>query len=269
MNAHLRINEQQLTEFAKRIELIASHILEGSHFSKRGGEGIEFHSSLPYSEGEDIRRIDWKRYASTDRYYIQKFEREEKSSWTILWDSSSSMNYGSKPDFGRLFVGSILFLARVWGDSWTLLPDGDVSFEEAFKFILGNQAGLEPQQFEEIEGSRSSKLILISDFFFEEALLKSLVDRWEEEFKEIHLVQTLDLKELSFDFADVTRFEDMESTDRLTLDPRTARSAYMEALMQHQGFLKSLIPEGSGSFRRVLANADHVEKELMEFFEDL
>ena len=59
MPSTLGVSESQLLEFAKSIQLEASKALEGLHASRRGGEGLEFHSSNQYTEGDDARFIDW------------------------------------------------------------------------------------------------------------------------------------------------------------------------------------------------------------------
>ena len=63
-------NSSELIEFAKTVELEATRFLEGQHRSARAGQGIEYHSSVAYAEGEDAKHLDWKRFAATDRFLV-------------------------------------------------------------------------------------------------------------------------------------------------------------------------------------------------------
>lgn len=265
---NLKFDENRLIEFAKRVELASTHVLEGFHRSKRAGEGVEFQSLRPYTEGEDARRIDWKRYASSDRVVIRQYEREEKSSWKFIFDSSESMNFGEKKTYQQHLAGVFIFLAKVWGDSWVLEPDFRFVLEDAFEALLSNEAGLEPGQWNQVEGSSHSRLVVLSDFFVESSVLSEQVKLWSDEFRSLHFVQILDPKELSFDFRNVVRFEDRESEDRMTLDVGAAKKAYLAELKKHQEELRQLV-EQQGSFHCFSAEIETLEESGIRFFEDL
>gem|GEM_PF-4653874 len=264
----LSIDEGRLIEFAKSIEIIGSKVLEGLHRSRRGGEGLEFHSLSSYSYGEDAKRIDWKRYAASDRLYVRKFEREEKTAWTFLVDSSESMAYGSKRSFACQWAAAQIFLAKCWSDPWTLAPDIHNSMEEAFLQLSQNQAGLPPENFSSVEGSSDCHLILLSDTFFEkERLIKSL-NSWRENFKKIHLIQVLDEREARFSFSNVLRFEDLESDDKLTLDSKAVKKLYLKEFQEHQNFVRDLFQK-EGSFSPFVVGEKPIEDQLLLFFEGL
>ena len=72
----------------------------GRHASPLRGSGIEFHDYRPYTPGDDLRSIDWKRYGRTDRYYLKRYRRETDLNLHVMVDGSASMDFaslGSKP----------------------------------------------------------------------------------------------------------------------------------------------------------------------------
>jgi len=72
----------------------------GRHASPLRGSGIEFHDYRPYTPGDDLRDIDWKRYGRTDRYYLKRYRRETDLNLHLMVDGSASMDFsqvGAKP----------------------------------------------------------------------------------------------------------------------------------------------------------------------------
>ena len=72
----------------------------GRHASPLRGSGIEFHDYRPYTPGDALRSIDWKRYGRTDRYYLKRYRRETDLNLHVMVDGSASMDFaslGSKP----------------------------------------------------------------------------------------------------------------------------------------------------------------------------
>lgn len=76
----------------------------GRHASPLRGSGIEFHDYRPYTPGDDLRNIDWKRYGRTDRYYLKRYRRETDLNLHVMVDGSASMNFSKikgKPEDDR------------------------------------------------------------------------------------------------------------------------------------------------------------------------
>lgn len=262
------LQDSELIEFSKAVELAATEVLDGMHVSARGGQGIEYHSTLPYADGEDARRIDWKRVAATDRYYVNRFEREAKSSWTLLIDRSSSMTYGQKLKWVSQWAGALIFLAKIWGDRWRLLPNHEGDVEEAFQILTRNQAGvLEPESLK-LEGRASERLVVFSDFFWGEEKVREAIRKWQGEFVHIYLLQILDPKESAFGFSGVTEFRDLESSDRLILDAGRMAARYRKSLKKLQETLRTSLQEGSFSMT-FEAGQVKLKDQLLNFFEEL
>ena len=79
-----------------RARLIVDGFFTGMHRSPRRGISIEFADHRSYTQGDDLRHIDWKVFGRTDKYYIKEYEQETNLNLLIVVDSSESMNFRSE-----------------------------------------------------------------------------------------------------------------------------------------------------------------------------
>ena len=101
------------------LELVARTVVEGFigglHRSPRLGASTDFAEHRPYSPGDDIRRIDWKLFARTDRFYVKEFEADTNTNLLLLLDVSPSMRYRgdgvSKLEYGCLLAASLAYFS--------------------------------------------------------------------------------------------------------------------------------------------------------------
>ena len=117
------------------LELVARSVVDGfingMHRSPYFGASVDFAEHRGYVPGDDIRRVDWRLYARTDRYYIKEYEADSNSNFAILLDVSRSMGYGSsgvtKLDYGRILAGCLTYLVHKQRDRVGLVAfDNDV-----------------------------------------------------------------------------------------------------------------------------------------------
>src|SRR5690349_23824256 len=84
------------------LELVARIVVEGFinglHRSPNLGASMDFAEHRAYMPGDDIRRIDWRLYARSDRYYIKEFEADTNANFSVLVDVSKSMSFSSRRD---------------------------------------------------------------------------------------------------------------------------------------------------------------------------
>lgn len=107
-----------------RLDLIALTVVEGFligiHRSPYHGLSQEFAEHRPYIAGDEIRRIDWRVYARTDRLYVKESEEETNAPVRILLDVSASLGYTphdlSKLDYARYLAAALAYLATRQGD---------------------------------------------------------------------------------------------------------------------------------------------------------
>src|SRR5437868_8592845 len=120
----------------KDLSLVAKTVVDGFMIglnkSTVKGPGLEFSQYRSYQPGDDLRWLDWKRYARSDRYYIRESEIETSISIRLLVDASNSMAHRdgayTKLDYARLLAASLGWLAHTQGDSFGLytFQEGDV-----------------------------------------------------------------------------------------------------------------------------------------------
>src|SRR6476660_7438728 len=87
-------------QFAAR--LIVEGFYQGKHHSPFHDFSAEFADYRPYTDGDEIRSIDWRAFARTDRYYIKLFRKETDMNCYLLLDTSNSMAYQGETDVSKL-----------------------------------------------------------------------------------------------------------------------------------------------------------------------
>src|SRR5712691_3536799 len=123
----------------KNLELRAKVVVEGFwnglHRSPYHGFSVEFTEYRQYSPGDDLRYLDWRLYARSDRYYIKKFEDETNLRCHLLVDNSRSMGYGSLPytkaQYANTLAGTLAYFLYLQGDAVGLL-----TFDEGLRDYL-------------------------------------------------------------------------------------------------------------------------------------
>jgi uncharacterized protein (DUF58 family) len=109
----------------KDLPLLAKTVIDGfmNGFNKSTvkGPGLEFSQYRSYQPGDDLRWLDWRMFARSDRYYIRESEVETSISVRFLVDASASMNHDDngikKIDYARFLAASLAYLANLQGDS--------------------------------------------------------------------------------------------------------------------------------------------------------
>ena len=110
--SELRFADPETLSLVSRMELVARQSVEGFlsglHPSPYHGSSVEYADHRPYSDGDEIRVIDWKLLAKTDKYYVKLFEEQTNVRCTIVTDVSNSMSFGVKRDAGIRTVANKL-----------------------------------------------------------------------------------------------------------------------------------------------------------------
>jgi len=251
-----RLPPDALARIAK-LEVQARSVVEGfisgQHRSPFFGQSIEFAQHREYVPGDDIRRVDWKVWSKTDRYYLKLYEEETNLRTTILVDASESMQYGSKQttkyDFAASVAAALTYLLLRQQDAVSLSVFDETirtrapsrSHQTHLGTILSVLAVEQPKRKTDMLGllktvadekSQKGMVILISDFFADrENLIKGL-QLLRKRGHDVMLFHILDDEELDFTFTGTTRFEGLEDTGSLVCDPKALRDGYREAMTQ-------------------------------------
>ena len=95
---------------------VVDGFINGLHRSPFLGRSIDFAEHRAYMPGDDIRRIDWRVFARSDRFYVKEFEADSNASFLLLLDVSRSMRFASggvsKLDYGRCLAACLAYFAR-------------------------------------------------------------------------------------------------------------------------------------------------------------
>jgi len=239
----------------QHLQLFARTVVEGfttgHHASPHKGFSVEFRQHRPYVQGDEIRRLDWKVFGRSDRFYIREYDEETNLRATIVLDASGSMNYRGgkgvlKFDYARKLAASLAYLLMSQQDAVGLITfDSKVRevipcrtkithlhlmLEAMVKTTPGKDTSLAPV----IESlaqrlKRRGLVILISDFFDDPAALLQSIGVLRKKGHEVIALQLWDRDEIDFPFGNWARFENLENDDDfLLLDPATVRQRYLE-----------------------------------------
>jgi len=234
-----------------RARFVVNGVMVGIHPSQSKGLSSEFEEHRGYSQGDDIRHIDWKAYAKFDRYFIKEYREATNLKAYIVMDSSSSMGYGSdgvsKFDYGSTLAASLAYLMLKQQDAVGL-----ITFSNRIEKIIPPKATHDhlfailkeledriPQGetsaasvLQELAASlkRRSLVILISDLLDKPEEVTRGLKQLRSRGSDIMVFHILDKDELQFPFREPSLFQDMEEDLKLLADPIAIRSAYLEAI---------------------------------------
>jgi len=234
-----------------RARVVVDGVMVGIHPSRAKGLSTDFEEHREYSQGDDVRHIDWKAFGKFDRYFIKEYREATNLRVYILLDASSSMGYASdgwsKFDYGSTLAASLAYLMLKQQDAVGLLLFSDriekvvlpkASHGQIFAILEGME-GKKPggetsagPVLQELANSlkRRGVIILISDLLdkSEEVLrgLRQLRSRGND----VMVFHLLDRDELEFPFEKPTLFHDLEENMKLLTDPRVIRSAYLKVI---------------------------------------
>jgi len=241
----------------KTLPLLAKTVIDGfmNGFNKSTvkGPGLEFSQYRSYQPGDDLRWLDWRMFARSDRYYIRESEIETSISVRFLIDASASMNHNdgtlSKIDYARYLAASLAYLANLQGDAVGLYV-----FKEGGLFSLASKP--DPQhlqrlyhQLENIKPSgtftqpvhykelfagagRKELLVFVTDMYQPEGEIFKLLDSLAALRHEIIVFQLMGQNELDFDFKGYSALEDLETGEVIQVGPQ-AKQQYQVALQNH------------------------------------
>jgi uncharacterized protein (DUF58 family) len=273
----------------RHLELRARVVVEGFwsglHRSPYHGFSVEFTEYRAYSPGDDLRYLDWRVLARSDRYYVKRFEDETNLRCHLLVDQSRSMAFGSLPytkaDYAATLAASLAWFLNLQGDAVGLLtfdarvgeyipPRHRPGHLRRLLFVLdrppaGRGTDLTAPLARAAELLRKRGLVvLISDFLAPLDRLQAALLELAAGGHEIVVFQILDPAECAFEFRSPAVFEDLESGRTLQLDPVAARAEYQRRLAEHDTALREMCRRLGIGFTR-LETRQPLELALLEF----
>jgi uncharacterized protein (DUF58 family) len=236
-----------------RARTLVEGVMAGLHRSPLRGHSIEFAQHREYVPGDDLRQVDWKVYARSDRYYLKQYEDETNLIAYFLLDTSESMQYQAahspltKLEYAQLVAFSLAYLVITQQDSaalgtfaseldgW-LPPSGSASFlDDSIRMMEAAPTGKRTDlpRIVELAAQRCSKpgvIVLISDLLDDQQRLLTALKRLRYQRHDVIVVHVLDESELTFPFDRSTRFEGLEGLPELVTDPLLIGGAYRRAM---------------------------------------
>jgi uncharacterized protein (DUF58 family) len=277
----------RIADLTLRSRRLAEGAISGQHRSPFHGFNVEFASYREYTPGDDLRRLDWRVYARTERHYIKQYEEESNVRVTFVVDASASMNYKggraalTKFDYGATLVSALAMLLARQQD-----PVGLVLFDEEAGTILPPAAtqaqvmvmtGLlercTPARKTELGGllrsltgrlKRRSVVVVVSDLFTDLEAVYDGLNRMQFQGHEVLVMQVLDRDELELPFDGPTIFRDIEGDEELFAEPWAFRRSYRAAMDE---FLAGVRKEcGSRGYDHVRLFTDEPLGESLSLF---
>lgn len=238
-----------------RARAVMEGFYNGLHRSPFHGSSVEFSEYRPYSPGDDVRRLDWKRYARTDRYYIKRFEDETNRNVYVMLDRSRSMNYRTleydKGEYSTTLAATLAYYFSLQRDSLGLMTfDQQIGdfipaqqrrghlrrwLAALSRPLAGNDTDLlRPlQQMAQLIRKRGL-VILISDFLSLPPPLDAGLGLLRARGHDVMLLRVLDPGEKQLRIDQPTTVVDLETGREMFLDPLAAADGYQQRFQQHR-----------------------------------
>ena len=240
-----------------RARVVVEGFVSGLHKSPHRGFSVEFTDYRHYYRGDDMRHVDWKLYARSDKFYIKQYEDETNVRCYVVLDSSASMGYASgamsKLEYGRTLASALAYFIMRQRDAVGL-----ITFDEKvndylpalcrqphliriLRVLAGLQAGARTDVVRPLSDlattlNRKSMVILISDMLDDEEKIIKTLQRLRSMGNDVIVFHVLDDAELHFRFQEATEFIDAETSESYITQPQSIRDAYLENLGQYLAY---------------------------------
>lgn len=242
----------KLANMELRARLVVEGFIAGLHRSPYHGFSVEFAEHRPYMPGDEIRHVDWKVVARTDRYTIKQYEEETNLKSYLVLDTSRSMAYASagritKLEYASYLAASLAYMMVKQSDAVGL-----ALFDETVTTFLPPRASRaylqqihvtlqQARPTARTEAGRSMHLvaerikrrglvIVLSDLMDEPDRILAALKHFRHKKNEVIVMHILDPLERTFAFGEDAQFRDMETDERMTTQPWHIRQAYAEAM---------------------------------------
>ncbi len=246
--------------------------VSGKHRSPVRGSSIEFAQYRKYVPGDDIRRLDWRMWGRSDRYYIKEFEADTNLRLCLIVDASGSMKFGSpghtRLDYAKRLAGTLAYVAAEQGDAVGLWSMNAAKQQEIpakrgashLGLVFDALADLEPASETRIVESlhaaaekikQRALVVIISDLFVQPAELKPALQHLRFKKHDVSVFHLLDQQELDFNFDRPARFVDLEGGEAVLADPTDIARQYREAVWQYLTDMDDLVRTTGIDYRRV------------------
>jgi uncharacterized protein (DUF58 family) len=265
------------------LELLARVVVEGFinglHRSPLLGASTDFAEHRAYMPGDDIRRIDWRVFARSDRFYVKEYEAETNTNFAVVLDVSASMRFGADPESGRLskltygcyLAACLAYFSSLQRDRVGLatvdlevvdyVPPSAKHLQLVLhtldrierrgresKAVSGRSMLLAPLRKLSETVRRRSLIAVISDFYEDPDAVMAALNELRGRGNDLMVFHLLDPRELDFSFSDASNFIDMETGEKMPVIPEYLRKQYQELVRAHTAALSKRIGESRADY---------------------
>jgi uncharacterized protein (DUF58 family) len=259
--------------------------VSGRHPSPHRGSSVEFAEYRKYVPGDDLRRLDWRAFGRSDRYFVKEFEADTNLRCALVVDTSGSMGFGSgsvtKLEYARRIAGVMAHLALLQGDAVGLAcvaqgiirnipPRRHPSHLMAICDVLEDaqpvgQTRLVPVLHELAETIvQRALVVIISDLFVEPEELRDCFLHLRFRKHDTAIFHLLDSQELAFEFRRPMRFLDMEGGPSIFAEPSEIAERYHKAVSGYLEGLRRVVLESGVDYHQVTLQENY-EQVLIRF----
>ena len=244
----------------------------GMNKSRIKGTGSEFSQYRSYQPGDDLRWLDWKMFARSDRYYIRQSDMETQIGVWFLLDGSASMGHDddgiSKLEFAKYLIACLAYLSTMHGDAVGLALfkenaisqiAGRQSFQHLSRLLHqlehANASGkfVEPHQYKKYLGSakRRELVVFVTDMYQQNKEIFELIDMLVAMKNEVIVFHLMGNNELELNYQGFSAMEDLETGEILSVDTQAVRSEYLAKLEQYLSNIQKKMWEKNVAYRVV------------------
>jgi uncharacterized protein (DUF58 family) len=252
-----------------RAKVVVEGFIQGLHRAPKLGASTDFAEHRPYMPGDDLRRMDWRLYARTDRFYVKEFEADTNTNLLVVLDVSASMRYGAKLRYASTLAACLAYFSSLQRDRVGLVtfadgivdyvppsakhlrlvlhsldqaerrtadPSRSLGMTKAAPGTTGSAPGTRYREvFRRLADTvrRRSMVAIISDLYEEPDDIVAAVNELRGRGNDMMVLHVLDPSELEFPFEESANFEDLETGARMPIVPDYLRDDYRALVAKH------------------------------------
>ncbi len=249
------------------LDLVARGVVDGFinglHRAPHFGASIDFAEHRGYVAGDDIRRVDWRLYARTDKYFVKQYDADTNTNFSVLLDISKSMSFGSsggvtKIEYARFLAACLAYMAHRQRDRVGIVTfDEDVvayvpPSAKHFDVMLHTLDQAKPVRAGRLRApleriaehfKRRSVVALISDLYEEPDEIFEAIKPYRFLGNDLMVFHVLDPAELDFPYKEASRFQDLETGEEVPIVPESLLAQYRELIGAHIEALRTKFSE--------------------------
>ena len=266
-----------------RVPMLGS--VSGRHRSPIRGSSLEFAEYRKYVPGDDTRRMDWRAWGRSDRFYIKEFEADTNLRLCLIVDTSGSLNFAvngtTKLDYMKSLAGTLAYLTSHQGDAVGLYCAGQsfhteirpkrnaahlrVVLDQLAAMKAAGETGLAQSLHEAAESiGQRALVVVVSDLYIEPEMLNRCFQHLRYRKHDVVVFHLLDQSEVDFNFDRPTRFLDLEGGAPIMADPSLIAQQYQQAITSYLADLGTVMRDAAVDYHRVNLS-DPVDEVLARF----